>query len=210
MTKIQLLSDTHSNKFVIDESIDFAIHAGDITNSGMNQKSSQLQWDKSIRSFKKSSIPVYWVPGNHDIGFKHDYYIDGGVNVLEKTIYYKDISIRGVSLSVAYNNPHIAEYWDHMTASVSEEIKYYDIFLNEYVDIIVSHSPPSGDIASELECGDIGSLSLLHYIKEFQPKLVVCGHVHKPFIREVTIGKTKVVNVAQRSIIIDYENYIGS
>lgn len=208
MTKIQLLSDTHSSKFAIDESVDFAIHAGDITNRGKRQHAAGLQWDNSIRSFNKIDVPIYWVPGNHDIGFRHDYYIDGGINVLEKTIYHDNISIKGVSLSVAYNEPRIAEHWDHMTSIESEEIKYYDIFLNEYVDIVVSHSPPSGDIASELQCGDIGSKCLLDYIEEFQPKLVVCGHVHKPFTREVTIGKTKVINVAQRSITIDYENYI--
>jgi len=209
MTKIQLLSDTHSNKFTIDESVDFAIHAGDITNQGKRQNFSSLRWNKSIKSFiNKNNIPIYWIPGNHDVGFKNDYYINGGINVLEKTIYYKDISIKGVSLSVAYSQPLLSDYWDHMTSIESEESEYYGTFLNEYVDIVVSHSPPSGDIATEVLCGNLGSKCLLEYIVNFQPKLVVCGHVHNPFTREVTIGKTKVINVAKYHTTIDYENYI--
>jgi len=49
MTKIQLLSDTHSNKFTIDESVDFAIHAGDITNQGKRQNLLYKWWYKCIR-----------------------------------------------------------------------------------------------------------------------------------------------------------------
>jgi len=207
MTIIHLLSDTHSKKFAIDESADFGIHAGDITNQGMRMSKACLQWDNSLRSFEKTDKPIYWVPGNHDIGFKHDTKIKGGINIMEKTVMHGDISIRGISLSVCYNKPRIADYWDHMTAIEAEESKYYYMFLKEYVDIIVSHSPPSGDIASEIECGDIGSKYLLEYIEEYQPKLVVCGHVHWPFTRETTIGQTKVVNVATTYKIIDYESY---
>lgn len=205
MTKIHLLSDTHSEPFKVDESVDFAIHAGDITNYGKKQR--HLEYDKSIRSFAKSDKSIYWVPGNHDIGFRHDSVIEGGINALEKTVYYNDISIKGVSLSVCYNAPFIADHWDHMTAIEAEESRYFYMFLREYADIIISHSPPNGDIASETHCGDIGSGYLLEYIKEFQPKLVVCGHVHTPFERETTIGRTKVVNVARTSKIIDYESY---
>jgi len=209
MTRIQLLSDTHSGKFAIDDSVDFVIHAGDISNYGMKQRKPGLEWDNSIRSFEKSDKSIYWVPGNHDIGFKHDTVIKGGINVMEKTANYGDISIRGISLSVCYNAPYLVNHWDHMTASEDEESKYFYIFLREYADIVVSHSPPSGDIASELKCGDIGSKYLLEYIYEYQPVLVVCGHVHEPFIREVWIGKTLVINVARISRVIDYESILN-
>lgn len=206
-TRIQLLSDTHSKKFSIDESVDFAIHAGDITNLGKRQGKAGLDWDNSIRSFEKSKRPIYWIPGNHDIGFRYNTKIKGGINVLEKKVMHNNISIIGISMSVCYNAPYIAENWDHMTAVKSEESKYFSVFLKEYADIIVSHCPPSGDIGSEIQCGDIGSECLLDYIERFQPKLVVCGHVHWPLIREVQIGKTKVINVATTSKIIDYESY---
>ena len=205
MTTIQLLSDTHSGKFNIDNSVDFAIHAGDITNYGFRRKSS-MPWDNSLRSFKASDKPIYWVPGNHDIDFKHDTELEGNsINVLEKKVTVNGLTIKGVSLSVCYNLPRLATYWDHMTAVEREEDKYYSTFLNEYIDIVVSHSPPSGPIASETQCGDIGSKCLLEYIEEYQPKLVVCGHVHDPFVREQWIGNTLVINVAQTSRIINFE-----
>lgn len=207
MTKIQLLSDTHSGSFLINNSVDFAIHAGDITNHGLKEEIG-FPWNNSLKSFKASLKPIYWVPGNHDIGFKQDTIIEGGINILEKTITHNNISIRGISLSVCYNAPYLVKHWDHMTATEIEEFKYFSVFMREYADIIVSHSPPTGEIGSELECGDIGSSCLLEYIEEFQPKLVVCGHVHKPLCRETWIGNTLVINVARISKIIEFEDII--
>lgn len=208
MTRIQILSDTHSSAFEIDPSVDFAIHAGDITNYGFKRQSS-LPWDSSLKSFIASPRPIYWVPGNHDIKLRHDTVLEGNtINILEKKKEVLGLTIKGVSLSVCYNQPSIAIYWDHMTAVKREEEKYYSTFLNEYVDIVVSHSPPSGPIGSEVECGDIGSECLLEYIEEYQPKLVICGHVHNPLCREQQIGNTLVMNVARTSKIIEYEELI--
>lgn len=205
MTKIQLLSDTHSSKFEIDPSVSFAIHAGDITNYGYKNHPI-IDWDNSILSFHKATKPIYWVPGNHDIGFKHNTTLTSkSVNCLEKRVFFNTISIVGVSLSVCYNLPELVDYWDHMTNVEREEQKYYNLFLNEYADIVVSHSPPTGLIGSEIGCGDIGSKYLYEYIEEYQPKLVVCGHVHDPLTRETKIGKTTVINVARQSRIIDFD-----
>ena len=210
MTKIQLLSDTHSREFEIDPSVNFAIHAGDITNTGFRQRT--LVWDESVISFEKSKQPIYWIPGNHDINFKEDTELGtGNFNVLNKVATYieptfnytteKRLTIKGVSLSVCYNLPALASYWDFMTANRYDEKEYYEKQLDKYYDIIVSHSPPNGDIGSEIECGDIGSGCLLEYIEEYQPRLVVCGHVHHPLTRKTVIGKTTVINVAQDSVI---------
>lgn len=209
MTRIQLVSDTHSGKIDIDNTVDFVIHAGDITNYGF-KKPLSIPWDHSIKSIEESKVPVYWVPGNHDIDFKRETKIGNDLchNVLEKTLGFKDISITGVSMSVCYNLPRLADYWDHMTCVDREEQKYYETFLNKYFDIVVSHSPPTGIIGSEVQCGDIGSKYLLEYIEEYQPKLVVCGHVHNPLAREQWVGNTLVINVARISKTIEYEEVI--
>ena len=200
MAIIQLISDTHSRPFHIKDEVDFCLHAGDITNYGNINK-----YDNSIKSFLKSKKPIYWVPGNHDISFNSQTILEGNnINILEKKIEKNGITIAGVSLSGCYNAPNLTEIWDHMTADKKVEEKYYKTYLNEYVDIVVSHSPPSGDIGSEIKHGDLGSQYLLEYIEEYQPKLVICGHVHYPIVREKYIGDTLVMNVAQQTKIINY------
>ena len=62
--------------------------------------------------------------------------------------------------------------------------------------IVLTHQPPRGarDI---LYNGEIsGSHGLRKFIEEFQPDLLMCGHIHEDR-GEAMIGNTKVINVGE-------------
>lgn len=66
------------------------------------------------------------------------------------------------------------------------------------VDILFAHIPPA---VPEI-CYDVvarrserGSVALLNYIQEVQPRYLLHGHVHQPLAPRTTIGKTEVINV---------------
>lgn len=64
--------------------------------------------------------------------------------------------------------------------------------------IVVSHVPPSGCLDEGLRFGmrSAGSPALRAFIEEYQPKLVLCGHVHSQGGKWEQIGDTMVVNAA--------------
>jgi Icc-related predicted phosphoesterase len=59
--------------------------------------------------------------------------------------------------------------------------------------IVVSHAPPLGYL-DKTPWGNGGSRILLDAIKKFQPRLVICGHIHEAKGKK-KIGKTEVYNV---------------
>jgi Icc-related predicted phosphoesterase len=64
------------------------------------------------------------------------------------------------------------------------------------VDILVAHSPPRGLLDRvDRGAGHIGLASLRKYITKYQPRYVICGHVHEGYgiIKE---GTTEVINVS--------------
>lgn len=61
--------------------------------------------------------------------------------------------------------------------------------------IIVAHNPPFG-AGDKIPAGvNVGSHSILEFIKEKQPKIYLCGHIHEDF-GDYKIGETLVFNCA--------------
>ncbi|WP_205752122.1 metallophosphoesterase family protein [Cryptosporangium phraense] len=66
------------------------------------------------------------------------------------------------------------------------------------VDVLCSHVPPA---VPELRWDtvtrrpEVASEALLDYVREYQPRYALFGHVHQPLQRRLRIGKTECVNV---------------
>ncbi len=66
------------------------------------------------------------------------------------------------------------------------------------VDVLFSHIPPAVpvltyDVAARRF--ERGSEALLAYVREFQPRYHLFGHVHQPLVGRTRIGRTECVNV---------------
>jgi uncharacterized protein len=205
--KIYICSDIHNNfsRFVLQEPVDLVLCAGDITNYGRKESykfDKANQWLDSLSNYGR--IPVLYVPGNHDIGWEFHNHNSFGWNLLGKEYrnFENNLIIAGASMSVCYKAPDLATFWDNMTCNPEVEKAYYESIPR--CDVLLSHSPPSGDLGfCTISREDYGSVELRSWIERHQPKLVVCGHIHDPLSREEFIGCTRVINTAIQSQIIE-------
>jgi Icc-related predicted phosphoesterase len=66
------------------------------------------------------------------------------------------------------------------------------------VDVICTHMPPRipwytyDVVAAKFEPGSVG---LIGYVQEYQPRYALFGHVHQPLVARGNIGTTEMVNV---------------
>lgn len=65
-------------------------------------------------------------------------------------------------------------------------------------DVLLSHIPPSlpeltYDVVARRH--EVGSRALLDYIREYQPRYALFGHVHQPLAARTRIGRTECINV---------------
>jgi len=60
--------------------------------------------------------------------------------------------------------------------------------------VLLSHAPPFGHVDKIHSGKHVGSKILLKAIRRYQPKLVLCGHIHEAR-GQSKIGKTKVINL---------------
>ena len=67
--------------------------------------------------------------------------------------------------------------------------------------VMLTHMHPAGS-RSELS-GVLGSKAILEAIKKFKPDFLLHGHIHEASGVEEMIGKTKVVNVGKKGIVLE-------
>ena len=210
---------------------DVCLIAGDLTNYGMRGEWQLSGEDREIfatalQAGKTDSIwaasemtrakhwlqemarryPIFWIPGNHDIGVKPDTFgdIPNCVCLLETLKTFGGFRMFGVSMTPCYDSPYLAKMWDYMTADRNVEQAAFDF---EPVDIVVSHGPPYDcvDGGMKLLNGErprLGSPALRAYIERHAPRLVICGHIHEANGVD-RIGETLIVNVARSWRIIE-------
>jgi Icc-related predicted phosphoesterase len=169
--KIIIFSDWHRDEYELpDVNPDMVFILGD-----MYWKRVEL-----IDSFYK--CPKFGVLGNHD---RMDNYEGTGViNVHEKVIEHKGVTIAGFGGSINYNNRE-GQYEDWEVESF--------VGMLEPVDIFLSHGNPAYEDMHFDKEAHRGFVSMNQYIKNKQPGYFFHGHVHEKF--QKNIGKTKVFSV---------------
>lgn len=60
--------------------------------------------------------------------------------------------------------------------------------------VLVSHSPPKGVVDRDSRGQSLGSTAVRNEIREKEPALTVCGHIHGSWGQEDTLAGTSVVN----------------
>jgi uncharacterized protein len=66
--------------------------------------------------------------------------------------------------------------------------------------VLVVHSPPKGYVDGDRH---FGSQAILDTIKEKEPPIVVCGHIHESQGERATIGPSQVLNVGPEGTILE-------
>jgi uncharacterized protein len=208
--RILTISDIHGqyDAFSLENlpEADVILIAGDLTNYGMRPPiSHQLLAEHELEMARDwfeqlhAHCPrILWVQGNHDIDMPDDFLEPFAKNIRDQSITLKhdgtNISVRGVSLTCAFDKPHLAQQWAFTTTNPLADSSAFDF---RYHDIILSHGPPLNCLDKTKFGQHIGSPALQRHVLEHQPKLVICGHVHEAAGVQA-LGQSMIVNTARR------------
>jgi len=195
--KILAASDIHGESKIAKalaekaekEKVDLVVLCGDIV--GFKETTD------IIKPFKEKNQKVIIIPGNHDTIATADF--------LAKL--YNITNIHGYS--VKYENVGFfgAGGADIGPGTISEDEifktlkKAHASLKGIEKKIMVTHMHPSNSL-SEFS-GFQGSNAITKAIKEFQPDILIHGHIHEGEGIEELIGKTRVINAGKKGIIIE-------
>ncbi len=197
--KILTLSDVHGDTAFMQEmaekgakeNVDLVVLAGDILD--------EEEWTPGLlKPFKEKGLEVAVVPGNHegmaDINFMVEKY--GAKNLHGYSMKFGDVGIFGCGYAdITHHQLTDEEFFQTLK-------KAHDALGDVKKKLMVTHVQPQGSILS-LGNDDWGSAGVMKAVKEFQPDIHVCGHIHETHGIEEKIGKTTVMNVGKTGKIIE-------
>jgi uncharacterized protein len=190
--KIFAVVDIHGNRKIIKQ-IGAAVKkkkpaliicAGDHTYFGADEK--------EILESLDFGIPVLLLPGNHEVpeatkkivkNMKHILWLHQGA-------YEQD----GI-LFLGYGDGGLPCCGGLTEFGKCEEFLRKQIKAHKGKVVLITHEPPLDTAADEVEPGKhVGSKDLREFIKESQPRLHICGHIHPGAGTISKIGNTSVIH----------------
>ena len=69
--------------------------------------------------------------------------------------------------------------------------------------VLVVHSPPINTVDHDSSGRIRGSQSIRTVVESQEPRLVVCGHIHSDWEKQVQLGQTTVLNAGPRGVVLE-------
>ncbi len=69
--------------------------------------------------------------------------------------------------------------------------------------ILVVHSPPLDTVDHDSSGRVRGSQAIRDAVLEKQPRLVVCGHIHSDWGKQVTLGESQILNAGPQGVVVE-------
>ena len=186
--KLLSISDLHGDAREVGgiKEADVLVICGDITHFEGREKAMEL-----LASFKDAKR-ILAVPGNCDKYDVNDALVELDADLHARGRIIENIGFFGLGGSNAtpFNTPQEYtedELWDFI-------MKGYGQVEDAPLKVFVTHTPPINTKVDDAGGGrHAGSTSVRKFIEEYQPDLVLCGHIHEAQGQD-TIGKTVIVN----------------
>lgn len=189
--KILAFSDVHMNLGFVEQVIvrstkaDVIVAAGDFANKG----GSALN---VLNQLMKITQPVVVVSGNHDNLMELTKICGESKNI--HLLHSSGINIDGVDFyGLGCEVPQINE--ENWNESLSEEAAAKMLKACPNNSVLVTHSPAYGHCDLQIYGVNEGSRAVLDCIKNKQPKLHLCGHIHNGWGVSSLIGNTPTHNL---------------
>ncbi len=190
--KIVMISDTHCQAKNIKNmpSGDILLHAGDLTYHGEYSKLLSFSDWLDRQDFKHKVI----IPGNHDKTFERDWeraaaHVPAADAILNQEMYEAE----GLKIWGEPRQPWFHD-WAFNVHRPLMKTECWDKVPTD-TDILLTHGPPYGVLDATKRGERVGCKDQLEWIREHQPRLVVCGHIHEGY-GLAQIGNTLVVNAS--------------
>lgn len=197
--KILAAGDLHGDKKVakelaeraVKEHVDLVILNGDIVEEG--------DVEGIVGIFKEKNQKVLILSGNHEMPATTQFLADlyGFTNIHAYSMQIGDIGLFGCGgANMGLNQLNDKETF-YALKSGFERVKKLQ------KKIMVTHMHPANTMIEKFSQFVVGSKGLKKAIDEFQPDILICGHVHEAEGIEEKIGKTTVINVGKKGKIIE-------
>jgi Icc-related predicted phosphoesterase len=157
------------------------------------------------------SIPLLYVPGNHDPAYDLETkasYAEGCDNLDRVVRSVKGLNIAGIGGSICYKpgspNQYTQTQMVSRLASFAPRLLWHLQTHGKVLDILIAHSPPLG-IHDDDDPAHVGFSAFKGFIQTFKPRYFLHGHtmVYKSnLVPPVTkVGSTTVINVYPYRVI---------
>jgi len=200
--KILVFSDLHADKLMHDkmvatardENVDLVIIGGDFA----AHHEPDFVMPNMIGDFLKLGKKVFIIHGNLEtqatVKFLEDKY---NIKSLHgEGVVYNNVGIFGGGGAFLGPFPTSPEETESCLRKGFEKIKHTD------KKVMIVHEHPKDGIIEKIT-GFPGNKGVQNAIRDLQPDLVLCGHIHEvPGIEEV-VGKTKIINLARTGKVFE-------
>lgn len=214
MLRITCCSDYHGHLPLNLKGGDILIIGGDICVSGnefVQENWVNFKLTKWCREQAKKYKHIVAVWGNHDYVGEHPYLLNMGdfpknFHLLNNTT----VEVEGLKV---WGTPYCLPYGSWPFMLPEEKLKDVFALCPNDADVIISHGPPfmyrdgaarhwkaSDDDTKWPDPEHVGSKELTRRIKEINPRLVVCGHIHEAFGAVTMPNGTVVVNASRMTL----------
>lgn len=168
------------------------------------------------------SVPVLYVPGNHDPdlrprrdpvwppGPQLEAFEDppgplGGSNVDGRIVDVRGLRVAGLGGSIRYRdgpNQYTQAQMRRRARRLRRRAAWRTLRRGGGVDVLVTHAPPLG-VGDEDDPAHVGIEALQPLVRRLTPRLLLHGHVHPYGVEQPdrTIGSTRIVNVVPSKIL---------
>ncbi len=176
--KILALTDIHGSyttaaAIIRKESADVVIIGGDLTTIGTVKEA-----EDALDLFRPAAGRLLCVAGNMDLP-QHDHLFEQrGVSLNACGVSIGDVGFFGVS-AAPFSRLHTP--YEISEEELSRRIrKGFGMVSNAPTKVFVPHAPPYGTKLDIIHTGiHVGSMAVREFIEDFQPEVVVCGHIHE-------------------------------
>ncbi len=144
------------------------------------------------------SVPMFYVRGNHDEIYRDD--PPGGINLHEKVVAYKGLTLAGLEGSIRYNAGEIQYTQMQMhwkVVKLGAKVLWNRVMGSRGIDLFVTHSP-ARNIHDGRDVAHRGFDSFVNFLKWYRPRYMLHGHVHTWDRRKVVrtqFASTCVLNI---------------
>lgn len=179
------------------EKVDLVVLCGDITMAEQETKN-------LIGPFARLKQKVLLIPGNHETVATADFLAElygdeqhDVKNLHGYSVVYKDVGFFGCGgANIGLFRVGENEMFNILKKG-NENIK------GVKKRIMVTHVHPAGTLMEKLTTVFRGSSGVKKAIRELQPDILLCSHVHEAEGLEERVGKTRVINVGKEGKIIE-------
>ncbi len=197
--KLLLFSDLHCDVAAARKLVDVARHVDVVIGAGDFAKRHQGISD-TLKILAQIDKPAVLVPGN---GETFEELRDAAVDWSSATVLHgSGCEIGGQAFWGVGGGIPVTPFgdWSYDFSEAEAE----DLLAGCPDDaVLVVHSPPRDSVDHDTSGRIRGSETIRNVVEAKRPRLVVCGHIHSDWGKQVTLGTTRIINAGPAGVTLE-------